>query len=433
MPRINVTSENCLATLYPEIAAQWHPTKNGDLTPEKVRVNTVTRSWWKCEKGHEWKAKISARVSGLGCPVCLQTGKRIPGLNDLQSQCPGIAAQWHPTKNGDLHPSDICPYSNKKVWWRCSKGHEWRAMVQGRVEQNSRCPYCIGRLPIAGETDLATLFPNLAAEWDYELNDRDPCTYNPRCPEKVAWICEKGHRWIAKIENRTERGQGCPYCSGREAIPGETDIATLAPDVMVYWDYEKNSSDGIRPENIKPHSDKRIWCICEKGHSWKPQAKHLVRGDRCPYCRNQKISPGENDFATLAPKDLLAEWHPEKNKDLKPDGIALHYGRKVWWRCSNGHEWRATPDGRMRATPFTGCPYCTGMYVAQGETDLLTRAPELMDEFSERNRMTADAIHWKTSKKVWWKCRNCGYEWMANVNRRTQLGSGCPRCSGKVK
>ena len=58
MGRIKITSENCLASLYPEIAAQWHPEKNGSLTPETVRVETTLRPWWKCEKGHEWQADM---------------------------------------------------------------------------------------------------------------------------------------------------------------------------------------------------------------------------------------------------------------------------------------------------------------------------------------------------------------------------------------
>ena len=423
MGRIKITSKNCLASLYPEIAAQWHPEKNGSLTPETVRVETTLRPWWKCEKGHEWQAKTTARAAGLGCPVCQELKTYIRGKNDLKTLCPAIAAQWHPTKNGGLMPSDLCAQSNKRVWWRCEKGHEWQTSVQGRVVQNSRCPYCAGRKVMQGINDLATLFPEVAAEWDYEANEKSPEEYKPTCPDKVSWICGEGHRWEATIEKRTARKQGCPYCYGRAAIPGETDIATLNPGVMKYWDYEKNAAEGVVPEDVKPHSDKRIWCVCDKGHSWKVQAKKLVRGDRCPYCRNQKIIPGEKDFATLAPEGLLAEWHPDR--------IAPHYGKKVWWRCAKGHEWRATPDGRLRADPFTGCPYCMGMYAAKGETDLETKAPDLMDEYSGRNRKRPDKIHWATPRKVWWKCRDCGHEWMAQAYARIRLGQGCPRCRGK--
>ncbi len=431
MRRIEVTKENSLASLYPEIAAQWHSEKNGDLTPEMVRVETTLKPWWRCEKGHEWQAKTSARAAGLGCPVCQETGTFIKGKNDLQTLCPEIAAQWHPEKNNGMRPSDVPAQCSKKIWWKCREGHEWQVSVQARVVQNSRCPFCTGRRIIKGHNDLATLYPDVAAEWDYDVNNKKPEEYKPTSPDKVSWICKKGHQWVAAIEKRTDRKQGCPYCSGRQAIPGETDIATTNPEVMIFWDYEKNSSEEITPESIKPHSDKWVWCKCEKGHSWKIQAKQLVRGNRCPYCRNQKIIPGENDFATLAPAELLAEWHWDKNVEVRPDAIALHYGKKVWWRCKNGHEWRGTPDGRFRAVPFTRCPYCTGMYAVKGETDLATMASGLLDEFSSKNQKQPDEIHYCSSKKVWWKCRICGYEWRAKVYSRTRNGYGCPRCHGK--
>lgn len=55
----------------------------------------------------------------------------------------------------------------------------------------------------------------------------------------VGWICGRGHKWTASIEKRVTRNQGCPYCSGRVAIPGETDIATTNPELMFMWDYDK--------------------------------------------------------------------------------------------------------------------------------------------------------------------------------------------------
>ena len=140
MKRIEITKKNNLAALYPKIAAQWHPEKNGNLLPETVRVETTLRPWWRCEKGHEWQAKTSARAAGLGCPICQESGTYIRGKNDLQTLCPQLAAQWHPEKNGTLYPADVSAQSNRKVWWQCEKGHEWQASVQGRVVQNSRCP-----------------------------------------------------------------------------------------------------------------------------------------------------------------------------------------------------------------------------------------------------------------------------------------------------
>jgi hypothetical protein len=69
---------NSLATLFPEIAVQWHPTKNGDVTPGQVPPGSAKKYWWKCDESsdHEWDAQVNARVGrGYGCPFC--AGNRV--------------------------------------------------------------------------------------------------------------------------------------------------------------------------------------------------------------------------------------------------------------------------------------------------------------------------------------------------------------------
>ena len=58
---------------------------------------------------------------------------------------PKVAEEWHPTKNGELTPSEVPPGSGKKVWWQCkkSKRHEWEAMISNRTKPNGTgCPKC---------------------------------------------------------------------------------------------------------------------------------------------------------------------------------------------------------------------------------------------------------------------------------------------------
>ena len=56
----------------PDIAAQWHPTKNGDVTPDQVTASSGTKAWRICHKGpdHEWQATIGNRTTGHGCSTC---------------------------------------------------------------------------------------------------------------------------------------------------------------------------------------------------------------------------------------------------------------------------------------------------------------------------------------------------------------------------
>ena len=210
-------AENDLAAQFPELAAQWHPHRNGNLTPDKIAPGSNRKVWWICEKGHEWQAAVASRVSGgNGCPVC--AGKKVmPGENDLATRFPEIAAQWHPDRNGALTPREVTPYANRKVWWRCEKGHSYQAAVGARTMRGSGCPYCAGKKVLAGFNDLATLEPEVAKQWHPTLNETlTPEMVTTGSHRKVWWECGQGHVWKAAIYSRTgPKKCGCPVCAGR--------------------------------------------------------------------------------------------------------------------------------------------------------------------------------------------------------------------------
>ena len=226
--KVAQAGENDLATCFPELARQWHPTRNGNLTPEQVVPGSHRMVWWVCKKGHEWRAQIKSRVAGCGCPVCANREIR-PAENDLATRFPQLAGQWHPTKNGGLTPEQIPPGTSRKVWWRCEKGHEWRATVASRT-CGSGCPVCAGKKVIAGENDLASQFPAIAAQWHPSKNETlTPQQVTSSSNRKVWWRCEKGHEYQAVIEARAMRGSGCPYCAGKRVLIGFNDLATTHP------------------------------------------------------------------------------------------------------------------------------------------------------------------------------------------------------------
>lgn len=214
--RAVLPGQNDLETTHPVLAAQWHPTKNGGLTPQSVTAGTHRKVWWRCEIGHEWQAAVSSRAAGVGCPVC--AGKQVLlGENDLASRFPGIAAQWNEAHNGTLTPEQISAYSNRRVWWRCERGHEWQAAVGSRTKAGSGCPYCTNRKVLAGFNDLATARPVLAAQWHPTLNGTlTPAMVMPGSHQKVWWQCDVGHIWKAVIHSRAgPQNCGCPVCAGR--------------------------------------------------------------------------------------------------------------------------------------------------------------------------------------------------------------------------
>ena len=116
---------NSFATIMPNIAKEWHPTKNGTLLPTSIIAGTNKKYWWKCPKGpdHEWPSTLDNRTrGGKGCPFC--RGFKASVTNSLAAQYPEIAKEWHTSKNGGLAPDQIVAGSNKKYCWKCPEGPE---------------------------------------------------------------------------------------------------------------------------------------------------------------------------------------------------------------------------------------------------------------------------------------------------------------------
>lgn len=203
-----------LAARFPEVAALWHPAKNGGVTPGGIPAGSHRISWWKCGQGHEWKAPVySLTIQGHRCPYCAGL-RAIPGETDLATRWPALAKEWHPTKNRGWTPETAACSSQKKAWWRCGAGHEYEARVDSRV-QGTGCPYCAGRKVWPGFNDLATLDPELAAEWHPVLNGSlTPAMVTRGSKKRVWWQCGRGHVWQAHIYARSRsRATGCPVCA----------------------------------------------------------------------------------------------------------------------------------------------------------------------------------------------------------------------------
>ena len=146
----------------PSLMSEWHWEKNNELefNPNTLTCGSHKKVWWICNKSHEWQAIISNRNKGKGCPFCSRRYATI-GNNDLATLNPELIKEWDIEKNGDLSPQNFTANSEKKVWWKCAKGHEWQAIIANR-SKGSGCPYCSGRCVIKGINDLQTINPTLS-------------------------------------------------------------------------------------------------------------------------------------------------------------------------------------------------------------------------------------------------------------------------------
>ncbi|MGP0111152.1 MAG: zinc-ribbon domain-containing protein [Acidimicrobiales bacterium] len=413
-----------LAVTHPDLAAQWHPTKNGDLTPADVVAGTHTRLWWKCPKGpdHEWQAPGNNRINGSGCPAC--AGRQVSVTNSLANY-PELAAQFHPTKNGDLTPADVVAGTNRRLWWKCPQGpdHEWEATGGNRVS-GSGCPACAGR-QVSVTNSLAN-YPELAAQFNPTKNgDLTPADVVAGTNRRLWWKCPEGpdHEWEATGGNRVS-GSGCPFCAGFQV--SVTNSLANFPELAAQFHPTKNGD--LTPAHVTAGTHTRLWWKCPEGpdHEWVATGNGRVGRRRgCPYCAGYQVSV-TNTLANFP--ELAAQFHPTKNGDLNPSDVVAGTVKKLWWKCPKGpdHEWQTTGNRRVYRS---GCPFCAGFQVSV--TNSLANFPELAAQFhpTKNGDLTPADVVAGTHTRLWWKCpEGPDHEWQAPGNNRL-AGNGCPRCA----
>ena len=153
----------------------------------------------------------------------MPSSKPTLGVNDLQSQFPDIAKEWHPTRNGDLKPMEVTRSSRKKVWWQCSThpDHEWVSSIGDRTGKGQGCPISSGNKTLEGFNDLQSLAPEVAKEWHPMMKGKlKPKQFSKRSRKKVWWQCSAhpDHEWVSTIDSRTGQGKGCPICAGKKVL-----------------------------------------------------------------------------------------------------------------------------------------------------------------------------------------------------------------------
>lgn len=140
---------NCLAVECPELALDWHPTKNLPLTTTNTAYGAHKRVWWKCNTcAHEWEAYINNRRKqykhpgqpGTGCPNCIGRVRTLE--NSFAAANPNLIEEWHPTKNLPDIIYGIARTSPTKYNWVCKVcEYEWQATASSR-SGGAGCPQC---------------------------------------------------------------------------------------------------------------------------------------------------------------------------------------------------------------------------------------------------------------------------------------------------
>ena len=329
---------NDLATTHPDLIKDWDWELNTQYSPYEITSMKNYSAHWTCHQcGYRWVALVSNRSRGRGCKRC--AGKVLTPEKTLEIVNPEVAKQWDYQKNHPLTPKDVFAGSNDSAFWLCEKRHSWKAAICSRTKgQQNGCPYCGNKLLLPGFNDLATVRPELLAEWDYESNTIRPDEVFPKSNTSVFWKCFKAHRYLHNIATK-EVGKGCPYCDGKKPIAGENDLATIHPELAEEWHKEKNGD--ITPQDVKAGSNKIVYWKCKKcNHSWPAKIFVRVKTPTCPCCSGRKPIAGENDLATTHP-NIARLWDTQKNRGKNPQNVSHGSHYNAHWKCPDcGEIWK---------------------------------------------------------------------------------------------
>jgi len=223
--------------------------------------------------------------------------------------------------------------------------------------------------------------------WDFERNTLDPNTTTCRSRKIMCCKCRLGHIWDAPVYSVARyKGIGCPYCLNHKVLKGFNDLQTTHPDIASEFHPVKNI--GKSPDMFTRNSREKIWWLGKCGHEWLASIYTRTHGRNCHYCNSHKILIGFNDLPTVR-HDIVLQWHPTKNGDLKPENFAQFSCSRIWWMDEFMHEWVATIQSRSRGKK---CPYCSNKKILIGFNDLATTHPKLADEWSDKNTIKSTDV-----------------------------------------
>ena len=201
--------------------------------------------------------------------------------------------------------------------WQCKNGHTWKASpnnIKNNVKldgtKGNWCPKCAQRkkYTIDEIKKYARIKGGHCISIKYE-----------RAHGILKWRCKNNHEFNASFYNVKNKGSWCQECKKAKILQKYKDIAN------------ERGGNCISDKYIGVHT-KLKW-KCEIGHEWMATPNAISSGSWCPDC------VGQHKYNIKHMQELAGSYGCICLSD-KYLGAHVH----LEWRCSNGHEWSATPN-----------------------------------------------------------------------------------------
>ena len=312
---------------------------------ESLSYGSGQKVWAICDKSlcghHIWLVSIG-NLTTTGCPFC---------AHNKVCECDSIFTvkkvmdiwDWEENKKHGLNPKEISKSSTKKIYCICNvhntcEFHKFTttpaSLTRSKFKGNG-CPYC-DHMKVCPCDAFPNIRPDIFEYFDKDNNEgKDPFSLSISSGKILNWKCKdhltcQGHKWRDNIANMNAKKPEnlCSYCSGYKTCPCDSFMNTC-PELAKQYDKERNKHRS--PYKIRAGSRKRLWWLCEKGHSWKCRVGSRTKKHKtgCPKCKVSKLEAKIREIL-LEVKDeyniIFKEQHmfddctnPKTNKKLRFD------------------------------------------------------------------------------------------------------------------
>lgn len=431
----------------PELVKEWDYEKNNKLGlyPSMLTHRSGKKVWWKCQFcGHEWESKINNRtINKRNCPSCTMKTTSF-GEQSLYYYIKQIFPDAkNRYRNLGVELDIFIPSINTGIEF---DGYFWHNSQESLLREKKKYIICKqkniklirirdSKSNFSHDTcDSAMIIDNLKDSKQLEsvirllLQELDPESNKfTRTNPKQQWSTIDN---IINVDNDRFN-----ILENKYLMEEKNSFIYKYPELLKEWHYERNKT--LNPRAFTKSSTMNVWWKCSKcNHEWQAKIVNRTAGyNNCPICSNKLLKEGYNDFATLYP-NLLNEWNYQKNNIL-PNKILMKTEFKAWWKCKKcNYEWIASLGERTRKDKSSGCPQCkiNNASIAK-HLKAISRGtiektnPEILDEWDyDLNVILPSQITHGSNKRVWWKCKCCGYKWQSSPNNRIRKKSKCPKC-----
>lgn len=424
-----ITPTHNLEALHPDIASQWHPTKNNGISPSEIAPYSNKKYWWICAHGHDWDASASSRHRA-GCPRCYEQKHQLMPTKKL-SDSPKIFSELLQSQENYEGLKNSYINSTKKAQWKCTTcGDVWQTQIRKRTAEGQGCPYCAEKKVAPSKWNaLSTKFPHLLKEWDFEKNVYSPDDELSGSHHYAYWKCSRGHSWRCEIRQRTISKSTCPKCSYQISKPQKriySELSYIFPG-EVELSHKVNGIEidiYLKKINIGIEYDGSFYHRSEKSKIRDRDKFHSLKNIGIPLIRVRALGLNEIEGVPCILETSEDSVDTIKNilkliiKKIEIDDIS-----------------RLAIASYLNISTFINQSLYEVLLLDKRvpliEKSLAYTHPHLVDEWSSKNFDSPNSVTSGIHEDRKWICPNCHREFEASVYSRAKLQTGCGYCSGR--